>query len=224
MEAIDLTSRSQRYSLLFLTIPYPAIWLIGLANSLSFRVSPEFAVLPTFPVFLVSAAGAFAVIRRARAGRTPSRIQRYAIYTTWAWLVLYCVITTMAVSAFQSLWPALAILALPAPAFLLLRVGRERFLVCAAMSVSLAWFVLLVSFEATLSFKTRLLIPLVLTAGPFWSLAAYAVLYEHVFYSRTIETDGGREVIVALVVSLIGILLLFGLGLGFVAIEVSSIR
>lgn len=72
-----------------------------------------------------------------------SRNQRYAIYTAWGWLVPFCVIVTAVVSPFESLWPALAILALPAPAFLFFRTGRERFLGCAALCVSLAWLVLL---------------------------------------------------------------------------------
>jgi hypothetical protein len=223
MEAIDLTRRNQRYGLLILTIPYPAIWLIGLANSLSFHL-PTGAVAIAFPAWLVSAAGAFAVIRRARAGRVPSRIQRYAIYTALGWLVPCCVIAMMAVSAFESLWHALAILTLPAPVFLFLRVGRERFLVCAAVCVSLAWLMLLASSEAPLSFNTRLLIPLALTAGPFWSLAAYAALYEHVLHCRTSEPDEKHEIAVAFVVSALGILLFFGLALGFVILAVSSMR
>ncbi len=224
MEAVDLTSRNQRYGLLVLTVLFPSIWLIGLGNTLSFRVSTDAAAMATFPAFLVSAVGAFAAIRSARAGRPASWIQRYAIYTTWGWLVPWCVITTMSVSAFGSLWPALAILALPAPAFLFFRMGRERFLVCAGICVVLAWLTLLASSEAPLSFDTRLLLPLVLTAGPFWSLAAYAALFEHVLHSRTSEPDGKHELKVAFVVSLFGILLTFSLLLGFVYLAVSSMR
>jgi hypothetical protein len=132
LEAIDLTSRSQRYAVLALTVAYPAVWLIGLVSTLSLGAATKFAALPAFPVYLASAAGALGSVLRARSGRSASPIQRYGIYLMLGWLVPLCVVAVEAVSGFVSLWPELAVLTLPSAAFLFLRSGRERFLLCAA--------------------------------------------------------------------------------------------
>jgi hypothetical protein len=222
MDSVDLTSRNQRYGLLALTVAFPALWLIGLPNVFDPVASTRFATLPAFPVFLVSAAGALAAILRARSGRPASSIQRCSIYIVWGWLVPFCVIAVMTVSRFDSLWPALVILAVPAPAFLFLRIGRERLLLWLVGCVALAWLALVTSSEAPFSFNARLIVPLILTAGPFWSLAGYAALFEHVVHTRAHEPDGGREIWLACLVSLLGILLFFGLLFGLVALALSG--
>jgi hypothetical protein len=224
MQAIDLTSRRQRYAVLALTVVYPAIWLIGLLSTLSGGAFPKFAALPAFPVYLASAAGALASVLRARSGRRASWIQRYAIYLMLGWLVPLCMLAAQAVSGFISLWPALAILTLPGAAFLFLRAGREHFLLFAVGCIALAGLALFVTSETPASFKARLLIPLVFTAGPFWSLAAYATLYEHVLSDRRIEPGGARETAIACTVTLVGIAIFFGLIYGLILLSMSGIR
>lgn len=224
MQAIDLTQRGQRRAVMALTVVYPLVWLLAFANLFPSVTVSKFAAVPAFPLMLVSAGGAFSVIRGAHRGRPASFFQRSTIYLAWGWLVPFCLISFAAVSGFAWLWPALAILILPALVFLLVPAGRERGLLTVAGCITLAGLALWLSSAAEVSFKARLLVALVLTAGPFWSVAGYAMLFEHVLQERGREPDGTREGRMALAVCLIGIGLFIAAVFGMGLIAVSGFR
>jgi len=129
-----------------------------------------------------------------------------------------------AIAAFEYLWPAFGILVLPALLFIALPVAREQFLKVALLCVAIAGLYILLVVDAGVVWKLKLTIAMAISAGPFWSLGAYLVLYEHLVHYRTVSAGGKHETRIASAFSILGILIFFMLAVGVVIFAMTGLQ
>jgi hypothetical protein len=224
MQAIDLGSRRQRYLVVVLAGLYPALWLVALTKILGSQFLARWALLPATAIFVISAVGTLATARAGASTAGRPAWSRLGVYLAWGWLIPYCVISLGAIAAFEYLWPAFGVLVLPALLFLALPLAREQFLAVAFVSVATAGLYLLLAIDASVLWTSKLTIAMAVSAGPFWTLAAYLGLYEHLVQARTDTSGAKREPWIALASALLGVLLFFALIAGVVMLAVSSLQ
>ena len=224
MQAIDLGSRTQRRFVVVLTSVYPALWLFALLKVLSSDALTRWAVFPALAVFLISALAGFSVVRAGASAAPIPAWSRFGIYISWGWLIPYCLISAAAIAAFEYLWPAFGILVLPALLFIALPMAREQFLKLTLCCVVIAGLYILVVVDAGVVWKLKLTLEMAISAGPFWSLAAYLVLYEHLVHDRTAAVGAKREARIASALSILGILIFFMLAIGVMILAMTGFQ
>ena len=224
MQAIDLGNRKQRHLVVVLAGLYPALWLVAFTKILGSQLLARWALLPAGAIFVISALGTFATVRAAASTAGRPAWSRLGVYLAWGWLIPYCVISAGAVAAFEYLWPAFGILVLPALLFIALPLAREQFLAVAFVSVAATGLYLLFAVVASVVWTSKLTIAMAVSAGPFWTLAAYLGLYEHLVHARTDASGAKCEAWIAFASTLLGVLLFFALIAGMVMLAVSSLQ
>ncbi len=222
MEAVDLGSQRQRRFVVALACGYPALWLIGITKMHGSMTLAAWAILPSLAIYLFSALGAFATLRASGSG-TPARgWSRFGIFLSWGWLIPYCLISAGAIAAFEYLWPAFGILVLPALLFLASPVAREQLPRVALVCVAIAGLYILLVVDAEMVWKLELSLVLAISAGPFWSLAAYLVLYEHLVHPQPGAERATRGSWAALAFSILGVSIFCMLAFGVMILAMTG--